>query len=60
MGANEVMPCLQRLLKDSDTDVRFYAAEAIDSLKQGGGSSSNEKPAAMETDGDETMVVAST
>lgn len=30
---SEVLPCLQKLVKDSDIDVRFYANEAIDTLK---------------------------
>ncbi|VDO04148.1 unnamed protein product [Rodentolepis nana] len=33
-GVDEVMPCLLRLLKDTDSDVRFYAAESIESLTQ--------------------------
>lgn len=37
VGVDEVMPCLQRLLKDTDSDVRFYAAEAIECLTQNNG-----------------------
>ncbi|VDL61327.1 unnamed protein product [Hymenolepis diminuta] len=33
-GVDEVMPCLLRLLKDTDSDVRYYAAESIESLAQ--------------------------
>ncbi|KAM7533315.1 hypothetical protein Aperf_G00000120897 [Anoplocephala perfoliata] len=53
VGVNEVMPCLQRLLKDTDTDVRFYAAEAIECLTQNGGV--EEK---METTPSEPVVLA--
>lgn len=62
VGAEVVMPCLQRLLKDVDTDVRYYAAEAIEFLKKGlgEGGDKREASASMKMDTDtEAMVVAS-
>ncbi|CDS43730.1 Serine:threonine protein phosphatase 2A 65 kDa [Echinococcus multilocularis] len=62
VGAEVVMPCLQRLLKDVDMDVRFYAAEAIEFLKKGPGESGDKReapaPVMMDTDA-EAMVVTS-
>lgn len=33
VGSEVVLPCLKRLLTDADMDVRFYAAESIETLK---------------------------
>ncbi|VDK38133.1 unnamed protein product [Taenia asiatica] len=64
VGAEVVMPCLQRLLKDVDMDVRYYAAEAIESLKKDRSESGDKREASasasmkMNTD-TEAMMVAS-
>ncbi|CAH8861100.1 unnamed protein product [Trichobilharzia szidati] len=41
---SEVKACLNRLAEDSDTDVKFYAYEAMDTLKISVNSNNNNKP----------------
>ncbi len=52
VGSQEVLPCLKHLLDDPDTDVRFYAAESIELLKEGGSGGDEAIKTKMDTSGD--------
>lgn len=48
-GQDEVKPCLMRLAKDADTDVRFYANESMEILSEEKTKTASENPAVEST-----------